>query len=219
MSTIHCLCGLGADCRMFSRLQVAGYKLNCIEWVRPEPDESLSDYAGRLAPMIDRTEPLILLGVSFGGVMALELSRLVQPSTTILISSIKSPAELPWYFRLPGHMRLHRLLPHNTSRFSEFNVRYLNGVREESDIRLLRAMLYDADMQFVRWAIDRLVLWKGCTPAGRVVHIHGTSDRMLPIRFVSPDIRVTGGSHLMIVSKAQELGDIITGVLKHSQPQ
>lgn len=216
MSTIHCLCGLGADCRMFSRLQVPGHELKCIEWVRPAPDESLSDYAARLAPMVDGSEPPILLGVSFGGVMALELSKYVRPALTILVSSIRRPTELPWYFRLPGKLRLHRLLPLNTSRFSEFNVRFLNGVRDEEDIRLLRAMLHDADMHFTRWAIDRLVLWEGCAPSGQVVHIHGSSDRMLPIRFVSPDVCVNGGSHLMIVTRAQELGSIIADVLEQN---
>jgi pimeloyl-ACP methyl ester carboxylesterase len=201
---------------MFSRLKVPGYKLNCIEWVRPLPDESLSHYAERLAPKVDQSEPPILLGVSFGGVMALELARHVRPALTILISSIRRPTQLPWYFRLPGRLRLHRLLPLNTSRFSEFNVRFLNGVRDEADIRLLRTMLYDADRHFIRWAIDRLVLWKGCPPVGKVVHIHGTSDRMLPIRYVSPDVRIAGGSHLMIVTRAEETGGIISDVLKQN---
>lgn len=217
MKTIHCLCGLGADCRMFNRLEVPGYKLNCIEWVRPNPEEPLSHYARRLSPMVDQDAPPILLGVSFGGVMALELSRIVRPALTILISSIRHPTELPWYFRLPGRLRLHRLLPLNTSRFSEFNVRFLNGVREESDIRLLRAMLHDADMHFVRWAIDHLLLWEGCSPEGRIVHIHGTSDRMLPIRFVSPDIRIHRGSHLMAVTEAGAISRAVSDLLQQDR--
>ena len=56
--------------------------------------------------------------------------------------------------------------------------------------------------------------WKNQTAIKNIIHIHGTSDRILPIRFAKPDIKVINGGHLMTLNKADELTSIIRGLVK-----
>ncbi|WP_158279612.1 hypothetical protein [Arcicella aurantiaca] len=38
-----------------------------------------------------------------------------------------------------------------------------------------------------------------------IKHIHGTSDRILPYKFVSADVKIKGGGHFMTTNRAEEL--------------
>ncbi|MCB2230842.1 alpha/beta hydrolase [bacterium] len=205
MKTIYCLSGLGADERVFGRLRVPGYALATVQWTSFERVNTLSDYARKLRCQIPQDSRPILLGVSFGGVMALELSRLVHSELTVLISSVKSPSQLPWYFRCAGRMRLNRIIPANLSRSSAFLARWFNGVSAPDEVLLFNRIFADTDFEFTSWAADRLLRWPGCEPVGQVIHIHGDADRMLPVRYVNPDVVVRGGTHFMVVSRGDDV--------------
>jgi len=61
--------GLGADERVFKYL-----KLNCetqtLKWIDPIKSEDLKSYSKRLLSQIDQTEDFGILGVIFGGIVA-----------------------------------------------------------------------------------------------------------------------------------------------------
>jgi pimeloyl-ACP methyl ester carboxylesterase len=63
--------GLGADKRIFSKLKL-NEKINIIhiDWITHNKNESLAAYAERLSNVIDITQPFALVGVSFGGMIA-----------------------------------------------------------------------------------------------------------------------------------------------------
>lgn len=91
---VYAISGLGADARVFQFLKLP-IEIITIDWLSPKRNESLSEYAARLIPQINIKQEFILLGVSFGGLIALELSKLLKPKATILISSFDDPAILP----------------------------------------------------------------------------------------------------------------------------
>ncbi len=51
------------------------------------------------------------LGVSFGGMMAVEIAKYYPAATVILVSSIGSRRALPWWMRTCGRLGLNRLMP------------------------------------------------------------------------------------------------------------
>src|SRR6187402_1248228 len=108
MKTIYCISGLGADERAFSRLKVEGYRIRCLPWLTPEPGESINAYATRMRAEIIEENP-ILCGLSFGGMMSIEISKQIPVEKLILISSIKSVKELPRWMKTCGFLRLNRL--------------------------------------------------------------------------------------------------------------
>lgn len=106
---IYLLSGLGADERLFQYLDLKGHRLIPLNWITPCKDESIEDYAQRIAPQV-RDGNSVLIGVSFGGIMAMEIGKHIQIHKIILISSVESFKELPVTYRLAGRLRLHRIL-------------------------------------------------------------------------------------------------------------
>ncbi|MFT7156313.1 MAG: surfactin synthase thioesterase subunit, partial [Parvicella sp.] len=83
---IYCLSGLGADKRVFSKLSL-NYELIHINWVSVEKNTTIEEYAFQLSHSIDQTQEHIIMGVSFGGLIAMEVSKITKAKLIILISS------------------------------------------------------------------------------------------------------------------------------------
>ena len=94
---IYFVPGLAASSKIFQYISLPKehFQLFFIEWILPHSiDESIQDYAKRMSKEI-KHKNAILVGVSFGGVMAQEISKHVSLSKLIIISSIKNNNELP----------------------------------------------------------------------------------------------------------------------------
>lgn len=151
-----------------------------------------------------------MIGLSFGGLIAIEIAKQIETEKVILIASAKTKYEIPFYYRFAGKLRLHRLLP--TSRVlknSNFITNWFFGAKSKSDKRLLKQILADTDATFLRWALDKIVRWKNKSQPQNVFHIHGTRDMILPSCFVRYNYAVNGGGHLMTLNKAEELSKVI----------
>ena len=107
MKELFLFSGLGADKRVFDFLDLSDYSIHHISWIIPLPKESMAEYATRLIPQITSDKP-VLIGVSFGGMIALEIAKLISVEKVILISSAKSPNAIPSYFKLIPKLRLEK---------------------------------------------------------------------------------------------------------------
>lgn len=169
----------------------------------------MATYAGRLAEQINATEPYCLLGVSFGGMLAVEMARLMKPSLTIIVSSVRQGCELPWYARLIGSLGFHHLaLPSLMFPLAPLVYPMLGAV-SDADRALIRSLLKDTDHRLFRWSMDRAIRWRFTGETPGLIHIHGTADRILPAEYVNPDYLVKGGTHLMIYNRASEISTLI----------
>ncbi|WP_093825084.1 alpha/beta fold hydrolase [Spirosoma endophyticum] len=98
---IYFISGLGADKRIFQKLVLPTFfEPVYIELLTPHQNESLPNYAGRMALSIDSIQPFYIVGISFGGMLATEIAKLIRPQKTILISSVSTSNQLPWYYHL-----------------------------------------------------------------------------------------------------------------------
>jgi len=205
---IYIFSGLGADERVFQRLDLSGYSVSFIKWQTPFNNESIENYSTRLLDQINSNRP-ILIGLSFGGLIAIEIAKQIDTEKVILISSAKRRSEIPFYYRLAGKLQLHKLLPTAFLKHSNFITNWFFGITSKSDKDLLREILIDTDEKFLRWAIDKAVNWTNKTGLRNVVHIHGTSDRILPLKYVSCDFKIRDGGHLMVLEKADQVSEIL----------
>lgn len=89
MRDIYLLSGLGADKSAFNFIDLSDFNANHIEWVNPAENEQIENYAKRLSKQIQTDNPIVI-GVSFGGIMAIEIAKLVKTEKIIVISSVKS---------------------------------------------------------------------------------------------------------------------------------
>jgi pimeloyl-ACP methyl ester carboxylesterase len=205
---LYLFSGLGADERVFQRLDFSGFTVVFIQWLVPRDQETMEQYAARLLDQIPTTKPT-LIGLSFGGMIAVEVARLIDTERVILISSAKTKSEIPIYYRLAGKLNLHKLLPTALLKRSNFITDWFFGVNSAFEKQLLKQILADTDPAFLKWAIDKVVKWKNQAPTPNLFHIHGTSDRILPAGFVASDAIVKDGGHFMIGNKAQDLNQIL----------
>jgi pimeloyl-ACP methyl ester carboxylesterase len=199
--------GLGADERVFQFLRLVG-EVHVLRWLTPQsPRETLPHYAARLAAAMPENQPCWLVGVSFGGVLALEISRLRPLVRVVLISSFAGPHELPWLGRVARATGLHHLVPPQLLPRLPRVAQWFFGVQNGREYQLLRQILRDTDPHFTRWAIARLLQWPGCLTSS-TIRIHGTADRLLPAGAVHSQYQLSGG-HLIIISQAREISRIL----------
>jgi pimeloyl-ACP methyl ester carboxylesterase len=199
--------GLGADERVFQFLRLQG-EVQVLHWLAPQnPQETLPHYAVRLAAGVPENQPCWLVGVSFGGVLALEIAQMRPLARVVLISSFTGPKELPWLGRLARATGLHRLVPASLLPRLPRVAQWFFGVKNGREYQLLRQILHDTDPHFTKWAIAQLLAWTG-RPAPLAIRIHGTDDRLLPAGAAHSQYHLPGG-HLIIISQAREISRLL----------
>jgi esterase/lipase len=206
--TIHCISGLGADEKVFKNLSVNGFSLQYVHWLKPNKKEKIEAYAARMAAQIKEPSPVIL-GVSFGGMMGIEIAKLREVKKLFIISSIKSVTELPSWMRVVGKMQLNKLLPTRSYKYTEKVDNNRLGVSTEEEREMVRAYRRNADPQYLEWAINEVVNWKNNWQPENIVHIHGDKDKIFPVKKVNAHYIVKEGTHMMIYNRANEIGTYI----------
>jgi hypothetical protein len=206
---LYLISGLGADERAFKKLSFTKeIQPVFIRWIEPATDESLQQYCTRLAEQINQDEPFVLLGMSFGGIAALELSKILKPQQVVLLSSIVSYREMPFTLRLARMFKLNKLVPKKFLTQIHPLTYWFFGAVENEERELLREIIEHSNPVFVQWAINILLHWKGDFSSKNIIRIHGTNDRLLPLR-VHADYCVPEGGHFMVYTKAKDVSKMI----------
>lgn len=204
---LYLVSGMAASEELFSELpRCSCFQLRYIKWVPVSKNESIESYALKLAEQIDQSKPFVIGGVSFGGIVAMEIARHLKPEMVILISSVKNGNEIPSYYRFPGtglslslmkpFMGLNRFIPASLLGF-------LFGVRDPILAKILKRMVIKADPYLLLWSLRTLSGWAGTVGVDKLVHIHGTADRLFPIRYVKPDLAVDAAGHLLVYTHGE----------------
>ena len=201
--------GLGADERVFKKLTL-NYNINTVKWLKPHKKEELKNYIKRLSVEIDDSQPFVLIGVSFGGIVAIELSKILKPEAVIIISSICNDKEIPIIFKLIGKTRLLTFLPKQIFKPSSVIANFIFSAENK---HLLNQIIKDTDLFFTKWAISQFVNWKNREVVNNLVIIHGNRDRLIPICKNEQTIQINNGGHFMVVDKADEISEIINDKL------
>lgn len=208
MKNIWFISGLGADERAFQNLDVSGWNPNFVHWSPPETKDTIADYAQRLLPQITNAKP-ILIGYSFGGMVAVELAKMMEIEKIIIVSSAKNRKELPPWYRTAADIPVYRLLPPDWIKRPMALYYYLFGVSKPKEKMLLAAIIRDTDPDFLSWAMRAITNWQNEKSPSNLLHIHGTSDRVLPYRYVQADFSIADGGHFMLVNRAAEISKLL----------
>jgi len=206
--TIYLFSGLGADESPFGNLNLPGYKMVPVTWISPIPNETLSHYAERIRSQIKVQNPYVI-GLSFGGVVAVEVAKLMDVEKMVLISSVKTKYNLNPIQNFFMKLGIYKILPGSFLRQTNFLTNSYFGAKTERDKHTLLNMLKDTDISLFRWGLKSIAHWDNITPPDRTIHIHGTSDKVIAYRYTKPDYSIKGGSHLMVYNRADTISKII----------
>ncbi len=149
VNKLYIFSGLGADEGVFQKLDFSGLDVTFINWIIPIDKETIEEYATRLLNQIPIEKP-ILIGLSFGGIMAVEVSKQIKTKKIILIASAKNRAEIPFYFGLAGKFNLHNLMPASLLKSLNFMTNWFFGTSSLEDKQLLKEILLDTDSIFLK---------------------------------------------------------------------
>lgn len=207
---IYFLSGLGADKRAFERIKLPpGYEMCHIPWAELKGDETIEDYAKQLSERIKTTEPFILAGLSFGGIMAAEISKFIKPQRIILFSTVKTRKELPLLYRLAGKLKLYKVLPVVLLPLLLPFLYWFFGPLDNEGRRLVAAFLKETNPVLLKWSLGKISRWQNAEPMESCLHIHGNRDRAFPVRLTKPDYTIIGGGHFCVLTHAHEINQIL----------
>lgn len=212
MGQIYCISGFGADRRVFSKLNFGERKVQFLPWEIPAKGESLLEYTQRFITQIDQPDP-ILVGLSFGGMISIEIAKQIAIKKILLISSVKTAEEMPWYFRMAGKSRVNKIIPLKPHSFLEPLENYNLGIKTEEEKMLVREYRQKINPQYSKWAIDQILNWHNTSKPKNVIHIHGSNDHIFPIKNIQANYVIRGGGHLMLMNRAGEVNEIIKNEL------
>lgn len=206
---VYFMPGLAASPKIFENIKLPEDQFECffLEWVLPIDDEPLADYAKRMAANIKHENP-VLVGVSFGGVLVQEMARVVKARKVIIISSAKCNAEFPRRMRIAKMTRAYRFFPTSLMQRVDWFAKFAVG----NNMITRRLNLYEKylsvrDKKYLDWAFKSIIMWDRCEADADVIHIHGESDEVFPVKYLGSHIPVKGGTHIMVINKAKWLNE------------
>jgi pimeloyl-ACP methyl ester carboxylesterase len=220
MAQLILLPGIGANHLLFSKTLGAFPQGQVPPWQVPLPKESIPAYAKRWAPSFSEG-PYVLVGMSFGGMVALELAKWVNTQSVVLLSSCWETKAIQARFRVLE--QISRWVP-------DFIVR--QGVRtlgapvtakrqgvSSAEKDLLVQMSRDLDLPFARWACFSASTWQFNLSQEEnlpypLFALHGRLDRVIPL-VEAPWVEVVeDGRHLLPLTHPERVNAILAKALQ-----
>ena len=214
MKHIYCISGLGADERVFAKLVFPGYETHFISWLIPAKNENISSYANRLIKHIHHDNP-ILIGLSFGGIMCIEIAKLIPVEKIILISSIRSFNEIPLWMRIAGKLKLNKIFPMRSFKLIEPLENFNLGIETGEEKEMVQLYRKNINTQYSNWAIHNMLNWNNTWIPKNLYQIHGDKDRIFPVRQLKPDYIINSGGHFMIMNRFDMVNKYINLILQN----
>ncbi len=213
---LYLIAGLGYDKRIFKNLNVEGFDVEYLDWIEPKKNETLHDYAQRFFPTND-AEKSVIIGHSLGGIAAQEIATIYKIEKIILISSVRSRSEIPYYFKVIKPLGLEVFF---RRKWCMKTVKFWGSRHEfttEEDQELFKDMIGNQTNNYLQWALRKVSGWRApSVPAHtEIVQIHGTRDRTFPFgKIRQPDFTVENGSHIMVYKEPDKISSLIRNILQ-----
>ena len=216
MKNIYYISGLGADKRVFKNLTINNSNETHIEWLKPLKRENISEYSTRLIQQIDTENPVILIGVSFGGIIVQEIEKQIKVEKTIIISSVKLSKEFDFLMKLASITKIHKVAPAPFLKWINLLTGdYFFSIKNKEESELLKLIIKETDNEFLLWAVNEIMCWKNENKTSGIIHIQGDKDRIFRNRNIENVKWIKNGGHFMIMNKALEISEIINNELKN----
>ena len=212
---IYLIPGQGSDYRLFKNLQIdSTFETRNVLYCIPDKEMTLRDFAIELSSQIDTNRPFILIGVSLGGMIATEMGDFLDPEKIILISSAKCREELPKRYKFQRDIPIYKIIPKNTTKRWAQILQPIVEPDRKHEKETFKKMLRDKDPEFLKRTIKMILEWDRVDYRKDIIHIHGDNDNTIPMRNVKYDFLLKNGSHMMVLTRGDEISTLINEILK-----
>jgi esterase/lipase len=175
----------------------------------------MHSFAKQLSTQIDTSQEFILIGVSLGGMICVELNEFLKPEKTIIISSAKNRNELPFRYKFQKVIPLYRIFGGRTLLAGAKILQPIVEPDRKKNKETFKKMLAGKSPAYMKQTVSLIINWDRDSNSKKVYHIHGTRDHTLPYRKIQTvNYTIRKGSHMMTLTRARELSPILNLILK-----
>lgn len=211
---VYLIPGQGSDYRLFKNIDIdSSFETKNIKYFTPDKDWDLAKFAKVLSRQIDTNRTFILVGVSLGGMLATEMGSFMNPEKIILISSAKCRGELPGRYNFQRIVPIYKVVPGSVAKKGSLLLQPIVEPDRRYDKETCVAMLTDKDPKFLKRTIAMIMEWDRIKCREDIIHIHGDKDHTIPIRNVSYNYLIERGSHMMVLTRGDEISALINQIL------
>ena len=199
---VYLMPGMAANPIIFEHIKLPEdqFEIHWLEWMIPNKKESLESYAKRMILNI-KHDNIVLLGVSFGGILVQEMSKYISLRKLFVVSSVKSMHELPKRMKVMRYTKAYKILPTQLVSNIDVLAKYAFGETVTKRIELYKKYLSVSDKQYLDWSIKNVIEWSQEKPNEDAIYIHGDKDAVFPHSCSGNCMVIKGGTHIMIINK------------------
>jgi hypothetical protein len=110
-------------------------------------------------------------------------------------------------------LKLNKIVPLKSSKLTAPFQDRMIGIVTPEEKELVYSLRKNADLPFIKWAVNEILNWKNDQAPAPLYHLHGSADRIFPLKKVKADVVVPNGGHLMIMNRANEVSKYVQEVL------
>lgn len=207
MKNVLVISGLGADKRVFRKIRFPDdWKVSFLVWKLVRNDESLNSYTERLY-LSDKKRYDIIIGLSFGSIIAQELhSVYMRNSELIIISGIVEKEQIPFRMLLRP---LIKIIPPSVYNKPLYPIKKLFGIKSEESYALWRSEIEETDTVFAKWAVIQILKWEPPSLNTYPKLIHGENDLLIKQPKTVQCTLISNAGHFMIYEQAEIISNWI----------
>ena len=184
--------GMGATAAMYNGLKhKLSFRVNFLNWPVYGSEKTYGEVARRVIRENEIGAGDVVGGSSLGGMVALEIARLVNPKAVVLLGSAANRKEVEPMLSLLSPL---------AAAAPVTIIQALVGKHRS----LVSTMFADSDPEFIRAMCAYLPSWDGYHgPPGRILRLHGRKDHVIPCPASGSEI-VEEAGHLLAITHAAE---------------
>lgn len=211
MKKVYAIPGLGCTKELFQNILIPNYELVVLNWPETTSGESLKAYAQKFLSQINTKDKVNLMGVSFGGMICSELADLIETDKVVLISSTKNNKQFPFLLKFLKAVPLYYLINNYFFTVGGQLKRKILGF-DDFYSKLFSEMMSSMSPNYFRNAINIIVNWQREENNSKIIQIHGSNDKLMPVKLINPDYLIKDGSHAMVLTRAKEINLILNKI-------
>jgi pimeloyl-ACP methyl ester carboxylesterase len=193
--------GMGANSNMYPKEKYISLQdVIFIDWPKYDEETSLEAVAKKIIYQHQINNEMVVGGSSLGGMVAIEIAKIIGLKKVILIGSATNPDYInPLLQKLSNFAEITpiKIIQVLTGKINKYSKNDLLKMFEESESRFIKAMC------------KALFKWEGIGNfSGDVCQIHGEKDLVVLPPEKNVEI-IPGGGHLISMSHANEVANFI----------
>jgi pimeloyl-ACP methyl ester carboxylesterase len=206
----YLLPGMGADHRLYDKMELKNGDVHFLDWIPSQQSRNLADYAQLISQRIT-TSDNIIIGSSMGGMVAVEISKIIQPLSTILISAPTGRHQFPASLKALRVLKFHKIIGESMVMKVSGLANLFMGFHNEEEKALFFDMLKGNGSSFLHFSVGAVLEWSNIEePIGDYLQILGSEDRLFkPSKMKVPPVVLSGGGHFTAYQKGPEISEII----------